>query len=258
MKKLMVIAGVVALAGMMVGCASNKAAKEGKPKMTAEEQEEAQKKHVDKLTNKIKDWQKKRTPVVVLKSKIEVKAVGAMLEALDTVPFSLYKPMAEKCDFAFNDWKYHVILATYLGDVEGYMAQGKSKAEAQKLAKAGISPEDWAKTKEYIAKAQKTDWDEFKAWCAKFGEDLAAATAKFATESVNAPKQALEILKREGVSGMALMTIPKQVNSDLEVIGGQLKNTEKAFGYYRQIMKEIEADSKKTTAEQLEETENAV
>ncbi len=241
MKKLMVIAGAVALAGMMVGCASNKAAKEGKS-------EKAQKEHVDKLTKEIKDWQKKRTPVAVLKSKIEVKAVGAMVEALDTVPFSLYKPMAEKCDFAFSDWKYHVILATYLGDVEGYMKQGKSKAEAQKLAQAGISPEDWAKTKEYIAKAQKTNWDEIWAWCAKFSEELAAATQKFATESVNAPNQALEILKRDGVGGMALMTVPKQVKGDLDVIGGQLKNTEKAFGFYRQIMKEIEADCKKVNS----------
>ena len=51
MKKLMMIAGAVALAGMIAGCATGGAGED-----------------------KVAKWQKERTPVEVLKSKIEIKA----------------------------------------------------------------------------------------------------------------------------------------------------------------------------------------
>ena len=59
----MMVAGAVALAGMMTGCATGKAGK-------------------DKVAN----WQKERTPVEVLKSKIEVKAAGAVVELMGGTP----------------------------------------------------------------------------------------------------------------------------------------------------------------------------
>ena len=55
MNKLMMVAGAVALAGMMTGCATGKAGE-------------------DKVAN----WQKERTPVEVLKSKIEVNLNSAV------------------------------------------------------------------------------------------------------------------------------------------------------------------------------------
>ena len=68
MNKLMVAVGAVVLAGVVVGCATGKV---GEDKVAA--------------------WQKDRTPVEVLKSKIEVKAAGAVVEALDVAPFGIYK-----------------------------------------------------------------------------------------------------------------------------------------------------------------------
>ena len=240
MKKLMVIAGAVALAGMMAGCATTGG---GEDKVSAFKKEVA-------------TWQKERTPVQVLKSKISVKAAGAIVEALDVAPFGLYKPLAEKCDFAFDDYRYHVILSAYNNDVAELVKQGKTKDDAKKEAWARIDKADRPKVKAYIAKAAKTNWQEVWAWCAKMGEEVAAATQKFAQESPNALNQIVEIAQKEG--GMAAIKIPAQGKDDLAVIGGQLKDAGKALAYYKQIMSEIEADSKETSAEELEALENAV
>ena len=240
MKKLMVIAGAVALAGMMAGCAT-----------TGGDEDK-----VSAFKKEVATWQKKRTPVQVLKSKISVKAAGAIVEALDVAPFGLYKPLAEKCDFAFDDYRYHVILSAYNNDVAELVKQGKTKDDAKKEAWARIDKADRPKVKAYIAKAAKTNWQEVWAWCAKMGEEVAAATQKFAQESPNALNQIVEIAQKEG--GMAAIKIPAQGKDDLAVIGDQLKDAGKALAYYKQIMSEIEADSKETSAEELEALENAV
>ena len=48
------------------------------------------------------------------------------------------------------------------------------------------------------------------------------------------------------------------LKDDLAVIGDQLKDAGIALKYYQQIMHEIEADSKETSAADLEALENAV
>ena len=95
MKKLMMIAGAVALVGMMSGCATGKA---GEDKVAA--------------------WQKERTPVEVLKSKIEVKAAGAVVEALDVAPYGIYKAIADKVDKAATMERYRRIYLGYVTDVK--------------------------------------------------------------------------------------------------------------------------------------------
>ena len=231
MKKLMMVAGAVALAGMIAGCASGGAG-------GSEDKASAFKKEVA-------TWQKERTPVQVLKSKISVKAAGAIVEALDVAPFGLYKPLAEKCDYAFDDYRYHDIYSGYVNDVKALEAQGKTKDVARKEAFGKLDADSQSKVKAYIAKAEKTNWQEVWAWCAKIGEELAAATSKFAEESPKALNQIVEIAQKEG--GMAAIKIPSQGKDDLAVIGDQLKDAGKALAYYKQIMGEIEADSKMAT-----------
>lgn len=240
MKKLMVIAGAAALAGMMAGCATTGGAED----------------KVAAFKKEVSTWQKERTPVAVLKSKISVKAAGAIVEALDVAPFGLYKPLAEKCDFVFDDYRYHVIISGYNNDVAELVKQGKSKDEAKKEAWARIDAADRPEVKAYIAKAEKNNWQEIWAWCAKMGEEVAAATTKFTQESPNALKQIVEIAQKEG--SMAAFKIPAQAKDDLAVIGDQLKDAGLALKYYEQIQHEIEADSKETSAADLEALENGV
>lgn len=231
MKKAMMIVGAVVLAGMITGCATGKAG-------GSEDQTSAFKKEVA-------TWQKDRTPVQVLKSKISVKAAGAIVEGLDVAPFGLYEPLAGKCDYAFDDYRYHDIYSGYVNDVKALEAQGKAKDAARKEAFGKLDADSQAKVKAYIAKAEKTNWQEVWAWCAKMGDELAAATTKFAQESPKALSQITEIAQNEG--GMAAVTIPVQGKKDLGVIDTQLKDAGKALAYYKQIMREIEADSKMAT-----------
>lgn len=242
MKKLMVVAGAIALAGMMAGCATTGGAED----------------KVAAFKKEVSTWQKERTPVAVLKSKISVKAAGAIVEALDVAPFGLYKPLAEKCDFAFADYRYHVIISGYNNNVAELVKQGKSQDEAKKEAWAKIDKADRPKVKAYIEKAQKNNWQEIWAWCAKMGEEVAAATDKFAKESPNALNQVSGLLEKEGITGFGAITVTKQAKDDLAVIGDQLKDAGIALKYYQQIMHEIEADSKETSAADLEALENAV
>lgn len=244
----MMVAGAVALVGMIAGCATGGA---DNNKVAASQEDKAV-----AFKSEVAKWQKERAPVEVLKSKISVKAAGAIVEALDVAPFGLYKPLAEKCDNAFDDYRYHIIISAYNNNVAELVKQGKSKEEAKKEAWAKIEAADRPKVKAYIAKAEKTNWQEVWAWCAKIGEELASATSKFAEESPKALNQLVEIAKKEG--GMAAFKIPSQGKDDLSVIGDQLKDASKALVYYKQIMSEIEADSKETPAADLEALENGV
>ena len=213
MKKLMVVAGAVALAGMMAGCITGGAADE----------------------DKVAAWQKDRTPVEVLKSKIEVKAAGAVVEALDVVPFGIYKAIADKVDKTAVMDRYRKIYLGYVSDIQGLESQGKSKAEARKQIYAALSSqpdgaETIAKLNEYLKMAKETNFDAITAWTAKITEELQAASKKFADETPKALDQLVEIAKKEG--GMAVIKIPSQGKDDLAVIGAQLADAGKGLALY--------------------------
>lgn len=212
MKKLMMIAGAVALVGMIAGCASGKA---GEDKVAA--------------------WQKDRTPVKVLKSKIEVKAAGAIVEALDVTPFGLYKAIADKADKAAVMDRSRQIYLGYVNDIKALEQQGKSKAEARKQVFADLSAqkdgaEKIAKLKEYLKTAKETNFEAITAWITQITAELQAATQKFSNEMPNAVNQLVEIGKKEG--GMAVMKIPSQGKDDLAVIGAQLADAAKGLALY--------------------------
>ena len=228
MKKMMFIAGAVALAGMMVGCASGKA---GEDKVAA--------------------WQKDRTPVEVLKSKIEVKAAGAVVEALDITPFGIYKAIADKTDKAAVMDRYRKIYLGYVGDIKGLEEQGKSKVEARKQVYAALAAQEngaetIAKLNEYLKMAKETNFEAIAAWITKITEELQAATQKFSEESPKAIQQLLDIAKKEG--GMAIVKIPSQGKDDLAVIGAQLADAGKGLALYVEMVN-ADKDAAKMQAE---------
>ncbi len=217
MKKLMIamVCGA-ALAGLVGGCASGAA-------------------DADKVAN----WQKERTPVEVLKSKIEVKAAGAIVEALDVVPFGIYKTIADKVDKAAVMERYRRIYLGYVADVQALEQQGKAHAEALKtvLDQVKAQPdgaETIAKLNEYLKVAKETNFDAIMAWIQKFTEELQAAGQKFAQETPNALSQLVGIAKQEG--GMAIMKIPSQGKDDLAVIGNQLKDAGVGLSLYVEMV----------------------
>lgn len=217
MKKLMIamVCGA-ALAGLVGGCASGAA-------------------DADKVAN----WQKERTPVEVLKSKIEVKAAGAIVEALDVVPFGIYKTIADKVDKAAVMERYRRIYLGYVADVQALEQQGKARAEALKtvLDQVKAQPdgaETIAKLNEYLKVAKETNFDAIMAWIQKFTEELQAAGQKFAQETPNALSQLVGIAKQEG--GMAIMKIPSQGKDDLAVIGNQLKDAGIGLSLYVEMV----------------------
>ncbi len=217
MKKLMIamVCGA-ALAGLVGGCASGSA-------------------DADKVAN----WQKERTPVEVLKSKIEIKAAGAIVEALDVVPFGIYKTIADKVDKAAVMERYRRIYLGYVADVQALEEQGKPRAEAIKtvLDQVKAKPdgaETIAKLNEYLKVAKETKFDAIMAWIQKFTEELQAAGQKFAQETPNALSQLVNIAKEEG--GMAIMKIPSQGKDDLAVIGNQLKDAGVGLSLYIEMV----------------------
>lgn len=217
MKKLMVIAGAVALAGMITGCATSGAADE----------------------DKVAKWQKERTPVEVLKSKIAVKAAGAVVEALDVAPFGLYKAVADKVDKAAVMERYRRIYLGYVGDVQALEQQGKSRDEARKavldaVKKQPDGAQTIAKLNEYLKTAKETNFEAVFAWIQKMTEEISAASQKFANETPNAINQLVAIAKKEG--GMAVVTIPSQGKDDLAVIGQQLKDAGVGLAVYTEMM----------------------
>ncbi|MCQ2389965.1 MAG: hypothetical protein MJ240_00965 [Kiritimatiellae bacterium] len=216
MNKLMMVVGAIVLAGMMAGCATGGV---GEDKVAA--------------------WQKDRTPVEVLKSKIEVKAAGAVVEALDVAPFGIYKAIADKVDESAVMDRYRRIYLGYVGDVKALEGQGKSHAEAIKtvLDQVRAQPdgaETIAKLKEYLQVAQKTDFEAIAAWIQKMTEELQKASEKFANEAPNALQQLMDIAQKEG--GMAIMKIPSQGKDDLGVIGAQLADSGKGLALYVEMV----------------------
>ena len=216
MNKLMMVAGAIALAGMMAGCATGKAGE-------------------DKVAN----WQKERTPVEVLKSKISIKAAGAVVEALDVAPFGIYKSIADKVDKAAVMDRYRRIYLGYVGDVQELEKQGKSRDEARKavLDQVKAQPDGAqtiAKLNEYLKLAKETNFDAIFAWIQKITQELQAASGKFANETPKALNQLIDIAKKEG--GMAIMTIPSQGKDDLAVIGQQLKDAGVGLALYTEMV----------------------
>lgn len=228
MKKLMMVAGAVALAGVIAGCATGGAGE-------------------DKVAN----WQKSRTPVEVLKSKIAVKAAGAVVEALDVAPFGIYKAVADKVDKAAVIDRYRKIYLGYVSDIKALEEQGKSKAEARKQIYDALSAQPdgaatIAKLNEYLGLAKQTNFEAIAAWIAKISEELSAASQKFSQETPNALQQLIDIAKKEG--GMAVVTIPSQGKDDLAFIGSQLKDAGVGLALYIE-MTNADKDAAKLQAE---------
>lgn len=216
MKKLMMIAGAVALAGMVSGCISGKA---GEDKVAA--------------------WQKDRTPVEVLKSKIEIKAAGAIVEALDVALYGIYKAIADRVDKAATMDRYRRIYMGYVADVKALEEQGKSRDAALKeVLDAVKAREDGAETivklNEYLKVAKETNFDEITAWINQIQIELQKAGEKFAQEMPNALQQLVDIAKKEG--GMALMKIPSQGKDDLGVVGAQIKDSGVGLALYIEMV----------------------
>lgn len=217
MNKLMMVAGMVALAAALTGCATGGAAD----------------------ADKVAAWQKERTPVEVLKSKIEVKAAGAVVEALDVAPYGIYKAIADKVDKAAVMERYRRIYLGYVADVKALEQQGKSRDAARKevLDQVKAQPngaETIAKLNEYLKISKETDFEAIMAWIQKITEELQAASQKFAEQTPQALQQLVDIAKKEG--GMAVMTIPSQGKDDLAVIGAQLKDAGVGLALYVEMV----------------------
>ena len=216
MNKLMVAVGAVVLAGVVVGCATGKV---GEDKVAA--------------------WQKDRTPVEVLKSKIEVKAAGAVVEALDVAPFGIYKAIADKVDKTAVMDRYRKIYLGYVGDIQALEAQGKSRDDARKEVYAALAAQEngadtIAKLNEYLKLTKETNFDAIMAWIQKMTEELQAAGEKFANETPKALQQLMDIAQKEG--GMAVVKIPSQGKDDIAVIGEQLADAGKGLALYVEMV----------------------
>ena len=212
----MMVAGAVALAGMMTGCATGKAGE-------------------DKVAN----WQKERTPVEVLKSKIEVKAAGAVVEALDVAPYGIYKAIADKVDKAAVMERYRRIYLGYVADVQALEKQGKSRDAARKEVLDAVKAQadgaqTIAKLNEYLKTAKETNFEAITAWINQITIELQKASEKFAQETPNALQQLVDIAKKEG--GMAAVKIPSQGKDDLAVIGEQLADSGKGLALYVEMV----------------------
>ncbi len=211
------VAGMAALAAALTGCATNGAA--------------------DK--DKVAAWQKERTPVEVLKSQIAVKAAGAVVEALDVVPFGIYKSIADKVDKAAVMERYRRIYLGYVADVKALEQQGKSRDAARKevLDQVKAQPngsETISKLNEYLKISKETDFEAIMAWIQKITEELQAASQKFAEQMPQALQQLVAIAQKEG--GMAVVKIPSQGKDDLAVIGTQLKDSGVGLALYVEMV----------------------
>ena len=217
MNKVMMVVGAVALAGVMSGCVTGGAAGE----------------------DKVAAWQKDRTPVEVLKSKIEVKAAGAIVEALDVPVFGIYKAVADKVDGMAIEDRYRRIYLGYVADVQEMEKNGKThdeaiKAEMDQLRAMEGGEEIIANLHKYLEQTKKTNFQALLDWATKIGQDLQAAGQTFAQESPKALQQLLDIAQKEG--GMAIMKIPSQGKDDLAVIGEQLADSGKGLALYIEMV----------------------
>ena len=217
MNKIKMAMGALALAGVISGCATGGATGE----------------------DKVAAWQKERTPVEVLKSKISVKAAGAIVEALDVVPFGIYKAVADKVDKAATLERYRRIYLGYVADVKALEQQGKTRDAARKevLAQVKAQPngaETIAKLNEYLKTAKETNFEAIMAWIQKITAEIQAASQKFAEQTPQALQQLMDIAQKEG--GMAIMKIPSQGKDDLAVIGAQLKDSGVGLSLYVEMV----------------------
>lgn len=217
MNKLMIVAGAIALASIVSGCATTGGAGE----------------------DKVAAWQKSRTPVAVLESKIEVKAAGAIVEALDVAPFGIYKAIADKVDGMATIDRSRRAYQMYIGTIKELEEQGKTKEEAVNEANAQLnsvenSAQLKADIKAYLAEAEKTDFQACLDWVSKIGEELQLATQKFAEQTPNALSQIIDIAKNEG--GMAAIKIPSQAKDDLAVVSDQLADSVKGLAIYVEMV----------------------
>lgn len=229
MNKIMMSIGVIATAAVITGCSTGGAAG----------------------TDKVAAWQKDRTPVEVLKSKISIKAVGAIVEALDVAPFAIYKPVADKVDNAAVMERYRRIYLGYVADVQELEKQGKSRGEARKtvLAQVKAQPngeQTVAKLNEYLKTAKETNFEAVTAWIQEVTRSLQVASQKFAEESPKALQQILEIAQKEG--GMAALKIPSQGKDDLAVVGQQLKDSGAGLALYVEMVN-ADKEAAKTQAD---------
>lgn len=209
--------GCALLAGVLCGCVTGGAADE----------------------DKVAAWQKERTPVEVLKSKIEVKAAGAIVEALDVAPFGIYKAVADKVDKAAVMERYRRIYLGYIGDVQELEKQGKSRDEARKTVLDQVKAQpDGAQTitklNEYLRTAKETNFEAVAAWIEKITRGLQLANQKFAEESPKALQQIVAIAQQEG--GMAVIKIPSQAKDDIAVVGNQLKDAGAGLALYVEMV----------------------
>lgn len=216
MNKLIAFIGVIAVAGMISGCVTGGAGED-----------------------KVAKWQRERTPVEVLKSRIEVKAAGAVVEALDIAPFGLYKAVADKVDKAAVQERYRRIYLGYVGDVKGLEEQGKSREEARKTVLKQIleqpdGTQTVAKLNAYLNVVKETNFEAAMAWIQRMTQEIQIAMQKFAAESPNAIQQLVAIAKKEG--GMAVMKIPAQGKDDIAVVGNQLKDAGKGLALYVEMV----------------------
>lgn len=219
MNKLLIFAGAMIVSALMVGCATGNAGED-----------------------KVAKWQNERTPVEVLKSRIEVKAAGAVVEALDITPFGLYKAVADKVDKAAVLERYRRIYMGYVGDAQELEKQGKTRDEARKIVLDLVraqpdGAQTIAKLNAYLNVVKETNFEAAMAWIQRMTQEIQIATQKFAAESPNAMQQLVAIAQQEG--GMAIIKIPAQGKDDLAVVGAQLADAGKGLAIYIEM---IDAD----------------
>lgn len=216
MNKLIAFIGAIAVAGMIAGCVTGGAGED-----------------------KVAKWQRERTPVEVLKSKIEVGAAAAAVEALDVAPFGIYKAVADKVDKAAVLERYRRIYMGYVGDVKGLEEQGKSREEARKAVMKQIldqpdGTQTVAKLKAYLKVAEESNFEAIEKWIQTVTRALELAGQKFANESPKVLQQVIDIAKKEG--GMAVIKIPAQGKDDLKVVGAQLADAGKGLALYVEMV----------------------
>lgn len=217
MKNLMMVVGALTMAVGMIGCVSTEAA------------------DVDKVAK----WQKERTPVAVLQSKIAVKSAGAIVEAVDVAPYGLYKSIADKVDKEAVMERSGRVYLGYVGDIQALEAQGKTREEARKEVTSQILAQPdgdatMSELKAYLDAVNESFLEAAGAWIVDITAQLQAATAKFAQEMPNALGQIAEIAQQEG--GMAIIRIPAQAKDDLAVVGDQLKDAGKGLALYVEMI----------------------
>lgn len=216
MNKLIAFIGAIAVAGMIAGCVTGGAGED-----------------------KVAKWQRERTPVEVLKSKIEVGAAAAAVEALDVAPFGIYKAVADKVDKAAVLERYRRIYMGYVGDVKGLEEQGKSREEARKAVREQIlkqpdGTQTVAKLNAYLKFAKESNFEAIEAWIKTMGEELKKAGEKLKEQSPIAMEK-LAAIAQNG-DRIAAMRLAVKGRNDIAVIGAQLADAGKGLALYVEIV----------------------